>query len=133
VSVTYSIQGADFSTRQEGDVKSAAQLIGIYEATDWSMEQDLQTRLETAGEENCPAGLSIVREPYVFMHLCPNKDDTVMVHAIHCAPSKFLGVFKSQKTTDLQVSSLSKSIAIQAISKFLAADNHWLQANIKED
>jgi len=133
MTATYSIQGADFSTRQEGDVKSAAHLIGIFETYDWATEHALQTRLESTGEENCPSGLSIVREPFVFMHICPNEDGTVEMHCIHVTPTKLLGLFKSNKTTDLQVSSLPNSVSLQAITKFLAADNDWLLANIKED
>ena len=107
MSATYSIQGADLSTRQEGKVKSAVELIGIYQSYDWIAEADEQKILAANGKDNCPAGLSIVREPYVFLHLCPRLDGTVLTHCIHTKPSKFLGVFKSQKTTDLFAEHLS--------------------------
>ncbi|WP_409431940.1 hypothetical protein ACJ3XI_06870 [Litorimonas sp. RW-G-Af-16] len=122
------------STRQEGEVSSARQLINIFESYNWAKEAAEQARLETAGLDSCPAGMSIVREPFVFLHLCPSPDGTVATHCIHTQPTKiFFGLFNSTKTTDLEVEKLSWSTAITAISRFLSADEAWLLRNIKKD
>ncbi len=130
---TYFIQGADLSMREEGDIKTPTQMVSLFRSFDWASEHALQDRLEQAGDHNCPAGLSIVREPGVFLHLCLNLDGSVLTHCVHAVPTKFLGMFNSIKRTDLFSEKLDYDIAINAISKFILADEDWLLKHIGKE
>ena len=131
--IEYSIQGADLSIRKESRAQTANKLVNIFESYDWASEHALESQLELDNQEFCPAGLIILREPYVFLHLCPRPSGTVLTHCVHTALKKVLGIFKFEKSTNLAAENLSRNIAIQAITKFFNADNDWLLTNIKED
>lgn len=118
-------------TRQGGEVQSSAELVALFNSYDWKAEHNSQSKLLAEGQEACPAGLSIVREEGVFLHLCPNEQSTVMTHCIHLTPRRVLGFFKATKKTHLFDEKLNANIAVQAISKFLSADEDWLSKNIK--
>ena len=129
--ISYSIQGADYSIRQEGEGLTAQQMLAIYTSYDWTAEWEVHASLQSAGKDNCPAGMSIVREFGVYLNLCPKPDGTVLAHIIHTAPSKFLGFIKTQKDTPLDVESLAASTAQEAIIRFVKSDNDWLLRHIK--
>lgn len=124
----YWIQGSDYSNRAEGDIKTARQMIELLETHDWAAEQ---LHLDAAGEDACPAGLGIVKEAGVILHLCPNPDGTIMTHCTVTETHKLFGLFNTTKDITLTVEKLDRNIAIAAIPKFLAADENWLKANIK--
>jgi len=128
---TYTIQGADFSIRQEHSITTPGHLITVFNSYDWATEHKLESDLEAADKECCPAGLIIERAPYEFLQLCPRPDETIMTHCIHVAPKKMLGLFNIDKRTNLSAESLSRNIALKAIPKFINADNDWLLAHIK--
>ena len=125
---TYWIQGSDYSVREEDNVTSARQIVERLDAHDWAAEHAL---LESLGDDGCPAGLGIVREVGIILHLCPNSDGTIMTSCNVSVPYKFLGFINATKLVMLDVEKLARSVAIAAIPKFLAADEAWLKANLK--
>jgi len=129
---TYSIQSADLSIKAEGAWESPKQMIELFTSYDWNGELALQAELEKNAAERCPPGLILVREIGVFFHLCPNPNGTVTIHCTQKLPRKIFGVFKLTLDKLVTKESASHTLALRAIPKFMANDENWLQANIKE-
>jgi len=128
---TYSIQGADLDIREEATLNNARQASRIFQEYDWQKELKLQSKLEAAGEESCPPGLLINPRVFEFLHFCPNLDGSMKVYCTAEIPTKFLGLFKTTKSTLLESQGVSQSRVLPIITNFLDGNTAWLIANIK--
>ena len=129
---TYSIQSSDLSIKAEGPWTSPQQMVELFTSYDWNSELSLQARLEEKEAEVCPPGLILVREAFVFLHLCPNLDGTITIFCTQKLPRKLFGIFKFTWDKLVTKESASHALALRSIPKFMANDENWLQANIKE-
>lgn len=131
---TYTIQSADLSIKAEGPWGTPEKMVELFTSYDWNGELALQAKLEReeAGEV-CPPGLILLRESGVFIHFCPNPNGTVTIYCMQKLPRKLFGVFKIKLNTEVTKERASHALAQRAIVKFMANDEDWLQANIKEN
>ena len=131
---TYTIQGADLTIKVEESWESPEKMVRIFTSYDWSSELSLQAKLEDENAaEVCPPGLILLREMGVYLHLCPNLKGTVTIYCTQKVPGKIFGIFKTKWDKLVTKEDASHDLAQRAIVKFMANDENWLQANIKED
>lgn len=128
---TYTIQGADLDIREEAPLDSARQGYRILQEFDWQKELTLQSKLEAAGEENCPPGLLINLRVFEHLHFCPNLDGSMTVYCTAEIPAKFLGLFNTTKSTLLESQGVTQTRVLPIITNFLNGNTEWLIANIK--
>ena len=116
---TYTIQGSDMGIRVEAPLDNAMQAYRIFQEFDWQKELALQSKLEAAGEFGCPPGLLINPRPFEHLHFCPNMDGSVTVYCAVDVPTKFLGLFNTTKSMQLESQGINQTRILPIITNFL--------------
>lgn len=130
---TFWIQKSDLSVAIDDEVvTSAAQVLSVFDTFNWQAELDNLKESESTGDENCPAGLGIVKPNGEILHLCPNPDKTVLAIWHHRVPYKLFGFIKITRINLTTDENLALQTAREAINRFIKEDDNWLLSNINQ-
>lgn len=112
--IRYWLQRADY-TSTEYDAVDAATAVRILDLHDWRAELEFEREREAAGLETCPPGIGFVADANRFLHICPGRDATALVHYHTDEPRLRL------RTTPMLVGSAGVVVSAITASRFLTS------------
>ncbi len=124
------IQKHDLSA-EEFTLSSPQEAIEILLTFDWATESQKQKEKEENDIENCPAGLGIVAQKGLFLHICPDEDFKCLVSFRYPKTTKILGILPRTFHHLNSAEEVTKVQATELIKLFFASQYSEIEEILK--